>query len=184
MRVLVIVDVQKEFEDFIQHDLVAELSIYAEEFDKVYQIWDSHKATGPTHSFPNQVKTVEKLFGKNHFSDDVKEFTKEAENSTEEGKLFKLSNENGYLVRVDNNHDWFYVNPEITNMLLEIKNDNITLVGGADGECLEDVKVAMESFDLDVTMNDKYIYSAKTSNDDSIKESVVLKFNDFVKKYR
>lgn len=184
MKILVVVDVQDEFDEFIQFDLVKELTEYSKEFDKVYQVWDSHEAETPTHTFPNQVKTVEKLFGKNHFNDEVRQFIDEAKNSTEEGKLFKLSNDHGYLVRVDNNHDWFYINPEIYDMIEELKGHQIVLVGGADGECLEDVKVAIETFGIPVTMNDKYIYSAKTSNDDSIKEKNVLNFSDFIHKLK
>lgn len=180
MKTLIIVDVQDEFSEFIQFDLVKELEKYANEFDKVYQVWDSHDAEKATHTFPNQVRTVEKLFGKNHFSDNVKEFTKQAEDSAEEGKLFKLNDGNGYLVRVDNNHDWFFINPEIFDMIDEIRGDEIVLVGGADGECLEDVKVAIESFGMSVTMNDKYIYSAKTTEEDSIKERKVVRFNQFI----
>lgn len=180
MDILVIVDVQDEFKQFIQFDLVKELTEYSKEFDKVYQVWDSHEADKPTHYFPNQVRTVEKLFGKKHFSEEVKQFIEEAENSTEEGKLFKLSNNNGYLVRVDNNHDWFYINPDIYDMIEELKGHDITLVGGADGECLEDVKVAIETFGISYTMNDKYIYSAKTSQEDSIKEHKILRFNQFI----
>lgn len=180
MKTLIIVDVQNEFKEFIQFDLVSELMKYSKEFDNVYQIWDSHEATEPSHTFPKQVKTVEKLFGKNHFSDKVKEFTKQAEDSTEEGKLFKLSNGEGYLVRVDNNHDWFFINPAIYDMIDEIKNNEITLVGGANQECLEDVKVAIEAFGINVTMNNKYIYSAKTSDKESVKERKVLRFTAFI----
>ena len=96
------------------------------------------------------------------------------------GKLFKLSDNQGYLVRVDNNHDWFYINPEIYDMIEELKNNEVVLVGGADGECLEDVKVAIETFGINVMMNDKYIYSANTSNDDSIKERKVFNFSQFI----
>lgn len=180
MKILVIVDVQDEFKEFIQFDLVSELTKYAKEFDKVYQVWDSHESNKPSHKFPNQVKAVEKLFGKNHFSDKVKDFIKQAQDSTEEGNLFKLSDNNGYIVRVDNNHDWFYINPDVYNMIQELKGHNVTLVGGANGECLEDIKVAIETFSIPVTMNDKYIYSAKTSQKDSIKEHKILSFNNFI----
>lgn len=183
MKVLVIVDVQKEFGKFIQHDLVKELEKYCEEFDQVYQIWDTHKnKIAPTYKFPKQVKSVKKLFGINHFNDKVKKYTKEIENSTEEGTILKLS-DGSYVVRVDNNHDWFYVNPEITDLINELKNDNVTLVGGADNECLEDVYVAFKAFGVNVEINDKYVYSAKTRSNDSIFDSKlhILKFKDFIK---
>ena len=182
-NILVIVDVQKQFKDFIQHDLVDELSKYAESFDKVYQIWDTHKdAVGPSYSFPKQVDSIPKRFGKNDFSPKVKQYIKQIEDSTEEGKVFSLKGDEGYIVRVENNHDWFYVNPEIVKLINEIKGNKITLVGGADNECLEDVYQAFLSFGLDATINRKYVYDAKTTQQDSVKESVkIMRFKDFRK---
>jgi len=172
-RVLVIVDVQKEFDDFIQRDLVDELYDYAEKFEKVYQIWDSNKnQIKPTYEFPNQVKSVKKKFGRNHFNNKVQKFTQDIEDVSKEGTTFKLTKGNGYIIRVDNNHQWFYVNPEITDLIEELKDDEVVLVGGADGECLEDVKVAFEAFGLNYRINKKYVYSAKTDKNDTIKDNI------------
>lgn len=192
-KVLVIVDVQKEFNKFIQHDLVDKLSKYAENFKEVYQIWDTHNNTvAPSNSFPNEIDTIPKKFGKNHFSEKVKNYIKEIEDSTEEGKVFSLTSEEGYIVRVHNNHDWFYINPEIVDLIDELEGKKIILVGGADGECLEDVYQSFLSFGLDVEINRKYTFSAKTSQEDSIEqtkgewkksifEGVVIKFSEFKK---
>jgi len=170
-KALVIVDVQKEFDEFIQHDLVDALSEYAEKFDTVYQIWDTHNNTvAPTHSFPGQIDSIPKKFGKKHFSDEVTEFIKSIEDSSNNGRTFKLSDEEGYVVRVKNNHDWFYVNPEIVELISELKGKKVILSGGADGECLEDIYQAFLAFGLNTHINKKYTYSAKTSDDDSIQE--------------
>lgn len=172
MKVLVIVDVQKEFDKFIQYDLVDELYEYAKNFKKVYQIWDTHKNNvAPTYKFPNEIKSVKKKYGKSHFAEKVKEFIKEVEDETFEGNVFKLKKDVGYIVRVDNNHNWFYVNPEIVDLIEEIKDYKIILVGGADNECLEDVYQAFKAFGLNVHINKKYVYSAKTSNKNSINDT-------------
>ena len=192
MNTLVIVDVQKQFDKYIQYDLVEELSKYAEKFDKVYQIWDTHNGVvGPTHSFPKQIDSIPKKFGKKFFSKKVTEFIKKMEDSTEEGSVFSLSDGEGYIVRVDNNHDWFFVNPEIVDLINDVKGDKVILVGGADGECLEDVYQAFLAFGLDVRINRKYTYSAKTSQEDSIEETdgewkksvfegKVIKYSEFI----
>jgi len=178
-KVLVIVDVQREFDEFIQHDLVDALSKYAETFDTVYQIWDTHNNTvAPTHSFPGQVDSIPKKFGNKHFSDEVKEYIEKIEASSDNGRTFKLSGEEGYVVRVKNNHDWFYVNPEIVDLISKLKDKKVILAGGADGECLEDVYQAFLSFGLKVHINKKYTYSAKTSDDDSVEESILLEEKD------
>ncbi len=182
-KVLVIVDVQKEFDKFIQHDLVDELYEYAKNFKRVYQIWDTHKTdVAPTYTFPNQVEAVKKKYGKSHFSDEVTKFIKEVEDETFEGNTFKLSDNKGYIVRVDNNHEWFYVNPEIVELIQKIQNDKVILVGGADNECLEDVYQAFRAFGLNTHINKKYVYSAKTNNSDSVNEGVYDVKNDYIDK--
>ena len=174
-KVLIIVDVQKKFDDFIQHDLVDSLSAYAEKFDTVYQIWDTHNNTvSPTHSFPGQIDSIPKKFGKKHFSDSVKSFIKEIEDSSKNGRTFKLTDDDGYVVRVKNNHNWFYVNPEIVNLISSLKGKKIILAGGADGECLEDIYQTFLSFGLNTHINKKYTYSAKTTQKDSVDEKFII----------
>jgi hypothetical protein len=181
MNVLIVVDVQKEFQKFIQFDLVYEISKYAESFDKVYQIYDTHKTNKPSYKFPKEIDAIPKLFGKNHFNDKVKEFTEEIKNITDEGTTYKLS-DGGYVVRVDNNHDWFYVNPEITDLINSIKTDNVILAGGASQECIFDVYVAFKAFGVNVEINEKYTYSAKTSNKNSVKDNIKEAYIPIVEK--
>lgn len=171
MKILVIVDVQKQFNKFIQHDLIDELSNYCENFDKVFQIWDTHNNVKPSESFPKEEECIPKKFGKNCFSPAVKSFIQKIEDSTEEGKVFSLKNDNGYIIRVDNNHDWFYINPEIVKLINDIKNDDVTLVGGAEGECLEDVYQTFLAFDVNTIIDHKYTYSAKTKNSDTVENT-------------
>lgn len=190
-KTLIIVDVQKQFKEYIQHDLVDGISRYTEKFDKVYQIWDTHNATGPSDSFPKQIDSIPKKFGKNFFSKSVQNYINQIEDDTEEGHVLKLKDEEGYVVRVENNHDWFYVNPEIVDLINSIKGDEIILVGGAANECLEDVYQAFLAFGLNVKINKRYTYDAKTSDDDSFKQQPeitegktisynrILRFNDF-----
>ena len=180
-NVLVIVDVQKQFKEYMQHDLVKELGNYANTFDAVYQIWDTHdNAVQPSYKFPKQVDCVPKLFGKNFFSDKVTKYIKSIEDSTDNGKVFKLSDGEGYVIRVTNNHDWFHINPEIVDMIGKIKNDTVTVVGGAGGECIQDIFQALLSFGVNVSMNNKYVYDAKTSQQDSVKENKIMSFNEFI----
>lgn len=182
-NILVVVDVQKEFNEFIQHDLVDGIFKYAKKFDSVYQIWDTHDgAVIPTHTFPGQVDSIPKKFGENHFSDSIKAFIKKVEDTSEEGRTFKLEDEEGYLVRVKNNHDWFYVNPEIVELISKIKNETVILVGGATDECLEDIYQTFLAFGINVQINKKYTFNAKTTSNDTIlvKESIEPEINEIV----
>ena len=52
--ILVIVDVQKIFGKYIPNDFEKKLANYCEEFDKVYQIWDSNKIKHHSYNFPTR----------------------------------------------------------------------------------------------------------------------------------
>lgn len=163
--ILVIVDVQDTFSKFIPKNYENKLAEYCKTFKSVYQIWDSNKVKNYSYIFPNQVKSVRKNYG-TKFSNDLVEITNKLtqENpNVQEGQVFKLKN-NTYVVKVNNNHKWFYVNEDLVNLFRELKGKKVILVGGAARECIFDVFVAMKSFGIFVTQNSEYMYSAKTND--------------------
>ncbi|MCK9446140.1 hypothetical protein M0Q50_04520 [bacterium] len=170
-NILIIVDVQKEFEEFIQNNLVDELNKYAQTFSEVYQIWDSNKASKPSYTFPNEKAQYVKKYGTTFSRDLEKVRDKLKQNYTKEGDLFRFSGMDSYIVRVKNNHGFFYIPEDMANFFKTIKGKKVIVVGGAFGECIKDVFEALESFGVFPQYNKKYIYSAKTSNSDTIKNN-------------
>lgn len=171
--ILFIVDVQSAFKDFIPQNFEKNITKYCEDFPKnddergVYQIWDANKAENFSYNFPNTVLTVKKNYGLN-FDKKIKKLAKKLSRrygEIEEGKRFKLKDRNTYLVKVNNNHKWFYVNEDLTNLFEKLIGKTIVVVGGADSECLEDVYVSMKAFGLEPIYNYDYIYSAETSDE-------------------
>lgn len=180
--ILFIVDVQSEFEKFIPINFTNKLNTYCKEFTSVYQIWDSNKTNKPTYKFPNQVDRIKKHFGikklykdldggfdewiKTIFDDKTaNNIFKLIKNSEiKEGDRFKLKDKEEYLVYIDNAHEWFLVNSDMTKVFNSLMNKTIVIVGGADNECLEDVYVATKSFGLNPIYNHEYVYSADTNN--------------------
>lgn len=181
-NILFVVDVQSEFEKFIPKNFVSKLNKYCKEFKQVYQIWDSNKSKKPTYEFPNQVKAIEKQFG-------VKKYYKKLEGGFEEwahqifdeetatkilrmlkkktikeGEKFKLKDKDEYLVYIENEHNWFYVNSDLYRTFKKLKNKSIVIVGGADNECLEDIYIASKAFGIYPIYNHEYVYSAETNN--------------------
>ena len=169
--ILVIVDVQKQFDKFIPQNFEKNIFKYCEEFPKddnsgkgVYQIWDANKAQNFSYNFPNTLMTIKKNYGT--------KFDKKIEDTginllksnPKVGAKFKFNDKNAYLIRVDNNHKWFYVNEDLYNLYLKLKGKNVIICGGADSECLEDVYVSMKSFGVNPTYNHEYIYSAQTND--------------------
>jgi len=180
--ILFVVDVQSEFEKFIPKNFVTKLNEYCKEFKQVYQIWDSNKTKSSTYKFPNQVAKLEKQFGVKKYYQDLKGGIEEWFNqifdetsankmikelkkkNIKEGDKFRLKDKDEYLVYIDNNHNWFYVNSELYKTFKKLKNKSVIIVGGADNECLEDIYISAKAFGLNPIYNHTYIYSADTSN--------------------
>jgi len=181
--ILIIVDVQKEFEKFIPQGYVDQLINYSKKFHTVYQIWDSNDASKPSYTFPNQQAIIIKKFG-TKFSDElvktVAQLNKKHPNA-KEGDIFEFDDVNSYVVKISNQHSWFYVPEKMAELFKTLKGKNVILVGGAgstnsnfytsqngdtkydNGECIKDVYEAMQSFGIKVQYDTRYIYNAKTS---------------------
>jgi hypothetical protein len=163
-NILIVVDVQKEFTRFIPQNFVKDLTAYCNNFSTVYQIWDSNKAKGPSYTFPNQKGIYEKKYG-TKFSAELKEISKKLmSQNPQENDKFKFQDADSTVVKVDNNHGWFYVNEQLSRFFKTLKGKNVVLVGGADSECLKDVFESLQSYGAIPKYDYNYIYSAKTSN--------------------
>lgn len=163
-NILIIVDVQLNFNKFIPSGLTEKIHNYAQDFKDVYQIWDSNNGVlAPTYKFPNEKAKIEKKFGKNFFNDRLKKFIKEHDD-VEEGSIFKVKNKNEYIVRVKNNHGWFYINEKLVELFKKLKSKRVVFIGGADSECLEDLFIAAKSLGVIPIYNHELIYSAETTN--------------------
>lgn len=176
--ILIVVDVQKEFSEFQPKNYVHNVFKYCEQFPKddnsgkgVYQIWDSNKAQNFSYNFPNTIMTVRKNYG-TKFDANIK---KTADNlmlkypKAKEGDKFKFKDSNSYMVRINNNHKWFYVNEDLYNLYLKLKGKTVVIVGGADHECLTDCQISMQSFGVKVIPNKEYMYDAKMSDEQIVK---------------
>ncbi len=187
--ILLIVDVQSNFKKYFPSDpnsFLKKLDIYCEEFPQeeklkgVYQIWDSNSGSKPTYKFKNQIDLIEKKYGiKNFYSkykggfkewiyfifDDktLKQFFSK-KNKFQKGDAFKIKDKNEFLIYIGNNHKWFYVNEELVDLFKKLRNKKVIICGGAESECLDDVYIALKSFDVEPIKNHQYIYSAETGN--------------------
>jgi uncharacterized FlaG/YvyC family protein len=164
--IMVVCDVQKEFSEFINTGFVDALLDYCKGFNTVYQIWDSNKAKAPSYTFPNQKLAIVKKYG-TKFSEELEE-TVEKLNAkypnAKEGDIFEFDDINSYVIKITNNHGWFYIPEKMAELFNSLKGKNVILVGGAWTECIQDVFEAMEAFGIKVQYDKRYIYSAKTSN--------------------
>jgi hypothetical protein len=189
-NILIIVDVQKSFKKFFTENYLKQLQKYCKKFDKVYQIFDNHhegkdvdrdylyeddpniEDASDLYQFPNQVDTIEKRYNydvdvnfyRKILSKDVLDEIK-SKGRLSKGDYFPTTEET-IIVYIGNNHQWFHVPIKLYNLFKELKqaqrgNTSITIVGGASGECLDDIITSAKSLGLEIKKDDDYIYSAK-----------------------
>lgn len=186
-RILIIVDVQKSFKKFFSEMYLNELNKYCKNFNKVYQIFDNHvdgknvdkdylydenpdiPVNGDLYIFPNQVDIIEKRYRYDVDIDFFKEkMSKEQYNKIkylQDSKKLKIGDHfrinNGIiLVFIGNKHNWFECPVKLYNLLSDLSGKEVTIIGGADGECLQDIFVTAESLGVKIKRNWKYIYTA------------------------
>lgn len=184
---LLIVDVQKSFSKFFTDKYLKELNKHCSLYKRVYQIWDNHidgknvdkdflydsDPEIPIHEdlyhFPNQKDLIEKRYNYNVNVDFYKEILsksqleeikkKESTNSLKKGEIFKTS-KGTYIVFVGNKHRWTHVGIKLIKLFESLRGKYITIVGGSDSECLEDIFTAAKSLGVNLERNWRFIYSA------------------------
>jgi hypothetical protein len=184
---LIIVDVQKSFRKFFTEMYLHELKKYCENFSEVYQLWDNHvdgknvdkdylfdeNPDIPVHNdlynFPNQKDIIEKRYNYDVDVDFYKKIldketydlikTKEESNGLKRGDLFKTK-EDTVIVYIGNNHKWFQIPRKLYKLFEELNGQEVTIVGGADSECLSDVFISAESMGVNIKRNWRFIYTA------------------------
>jgi len=188
-KILIIVDVQKSFSKFFTNNYVKAVKKYSEKFNSVYQIFDNHvDGKNPDkeylyddepevkddhkdlYEFKNQKDVIEKRyrynvnvdFFKKILNKDVFNKIKEKEDNKQlnRGEMFPTT-EGNHIVYVGNNHAWFDIPKKLYNLFIELKGQEVVIIGGADNECIMDIITAAKSLGVNVIENKDYIYSAK-----------------------
>jgi hypothetical protein len=189
-KILIIVDVQKSFSKFFTKAYIKALLKYSDKFDEVYQIFDNHHEgtqiekdylydespevndESDLYNFPKQKDIIEKRYNYDVDADFFKKVLdektydeiKSKEKKLKKGETFSTT-EGTIIVYIGNNHKWFHVPKKLFDLFNKLKeaqteNTKITIVGGAQGECLEDIITTAKSLGLIIQKNDNYIYSA------------------------
>lgn len=184
---LIIIDVQKSFRKFFSEMYLHELKRFCENFQNVYQIWDNHHEgknvdkdylydnspeipiSDDLYFFPNQKDLIEKRYNYDVDGDFYKKILdedilneisqKELDLTLKVGEIFP-TNKGTYIVYIGNNHKWHHLSKKLYDLLKSLSGKDVTIVGGADSECLEDIYIAAKSLGVNIKRNWKYIYSA------------------------
>lgn len=173
---LIICDVQENFKKFFNNTYLLELKKFAEDFTKVYQIYDTIEGD-EDYYFPNQIESYEKQYGgeltvddvEHYFNTDVQEtlYQKFENVSFDEQDKFETKTGDYYVfIGYDKPHEWFYCPKELSSLFITMAEQKrkVCLVGGAEGECIYDIYETMRSFGVDVEYDREYVYSYKGCN--------------------
>jgi len=171
---LIIVDVQEPFKKWWikngKDNLPNDINDFCLNFNKVYQIWDDHDADKPSYTFNNQVSQLKKHYGVDHPSGEIQNYEEIFDGESldkvlqmEKDKIMDpyifLKKDGNYAVLVNGSHKWFFPTKELVDVLRSI-NEQIVLVGGAEGECLKDIEVLLRLLNKDFSVNNEYTYNA------------------------
>lgn len=166
---LIICDVQENFKKFFNNTYLIKLRDYAENFNRVFQIYDTIDGE-LDYYFPNQIEAYEKEYG-GYLEDDMVEHyfyddnVKQAiynglENGFSTYDKFE-DKRGGYFIYIGHQHEWFYCEKELVEFCKSLKDREakVCLVGGAEGECIYDIYVTLGAFGVDVKYNPEFVYS-------------------------
>ncbi len=180
-KVLLIVDIQKTFEKFFTPNYIKEVSKYCKEFSEVYQIWDNHNINNSVDylydknpktpnsnlfwKFPNQVDVIEKRYNYNVslkfyrpiIDKDI--YQKMIGKKLSTGEIIPTT-EGTIIVYVGNNHKFFHIPKKLYNVFSNLNSKQVTIIGGSDSECLQDIFTAGVSMGLKIQRNEEYIYTS------------------------
>jgi hypothetical protein len=184
---LIVVDVQKSFSKFFTEIYLHKLKEYCKQFSNVYQIWDNHvdgknvdkdylyheDPEIPIHddlyNFPNQKELIEKRYNYDVDADFYKKILdkqvyknikeKENKNLLKKGDFFPTE-EGTIIVYIGNNHKWFHCPKKLYDIFLGLKDKEVTITGGADSECIQDVYITAKSMGVNIKRDHRFIYSA------------------------
>ena len=186
---LIIVDFQKSFKKFFSEMYLNELKKYCKNFQNVYQLWDNHvdgkqvdkdylyddTPEIPIHDdlyhFPNQKDLIEKRYNYKVDADFYKKILdkevyqeisdKEDRKELKKGDIFPTK-EGTIITYINNNHVWFHCPKKLYDLLTSLNGKEVTIVGGADSECLEDVVTTAERLGVKIKRDYKFIYTASS----------------------
>ena len=109
------------------------------------------------YNYDVDVKFYKKLFTPDKFKEIL---NLENSKKLKKGDMFE-TNHGTAIVYIGNNHVWFHIGKKLLRTLTRLKGKNVTIVGGASNECLEDIFIASKSLGLKIQKNVNFIWSAK-----------------------
>ncbi|MNC09416.1 hypothetical protein D3C75_570390 [compost metagenome] len=161
-----IVDVQREFIKFINQNLLNNIKNYIEEnkWANIVVLVDENKETCtiPEWMSNSSTKIVHKKYTTTKDESIYNDIELGEAEKVDDGFIY---DDGKVVVDTDNAHDNFVIPKELQE-ISKLLTD-VVLIGGAAGECLEDVEEALKYLKVKVEINKTFTYSAKDKYEDT-----------------
>lgn len=174
-NVLVVVDIQKEFAHTFDEEYLNKVeNIINENWDKIIVVVDINMGSVEIPEFLyNKADTIlEKNYG-GFDQDFIEEMIEDGEIKViEEDELYKYVDDERLIVP-GLTHENFLVPEDMVTIFKELQD--VTIIGGADQECLDDIENALEYLDVNVKRRNDGIFYYKQDVDYSYIDSIKWK---------
>lgn len=170
-KTLVMVDIQKEIEGERDERLFGSLYINkimdlikTEGFSKLVWIVDANKDTislpSDLYNFKQYIPT--EVYWKNYAVMGVlppnilQEFINKF--LEEHSKAYTAKGSDTLFIKTDNHHVIQEITPQILTFVESVKSDQVYLIGGAIGECIQDIEKVLAYYDVGYQTLSEYVY--------------------------
>lgn len=76
----------------------------------------------------------------------------------EHSKTYTAKGSDTLFIKTDNHHIFQEVTPQIQNFVESVKSDQVHLIGGAAGECIQDIEKVLAYYDISYQTLSEYVY--------------------------
>lgn len=169
--ILIVVDVQVHFKS-VTDKYVDGIFELCETFDEVYQIWDAVDVNTPDFKFPNEADRIRKEYGGELLEEDIDHYNFSEKDKArliegfndgfDSGEMFVagIAPKRQWFLYVGGIHLWFIFEEKLFALFEKLKKEGkqVILCGGAEEECLEDIRVLAMAMDLETEILGTHVY--------------------------
>lgn len=162
MNSLIVIDVQKSMEDYIDFNIVDFID-YLNQFDKILYIYDKsfNESEQDVKNWLYEYNLSEDMLNSITFVEKEYGFFREAMDNLDHKELVNIIKQ---MIKTDEynyENDGLYIYlPSNLEELIYYFNmyKNSTLIGGMEGECLTEIMILLDALNINYKVNKRFIY--------------------------
>jgi hypothetical protein len=159
--ILIVVDIQKEFAKCFNEEYIKKVKEYIKrrKWLEVIVIVDMNEdvANIPLWMYEKADQIIQKRYGgdKGYIEEMVSLSEANVERDNESWRVYN----NQLVITTSGCHETFDVPEDLERYCEKIKENKVTLIGGCENECLQDIYDTLLYYDINTTINHQYTYN-------------------------